>query len=125
MLGLTLDTGALIALERNHKGAQRLIANAVAESLSITVPSLVLVEWWRGQKGPAARLRNDFYVEPLSKTLALVAGVSLTKVSGPSVTDAVVMASAAARGDIVLTGDIDDMMKLRDAAFPGVVLRSV
>jgi hypothetical protein len=47
-----------------------------------------------------------------------------TNASGPSLVDAVVMASAAARGDLVLTGDLGDLEKL-GRAFPGVRLLRV
>jgi len=43
---------------------------------------------------------------------------------GPSVADAVVMASAAQRGDVVLTGDLEDLGKLQ-AVFPAVRLLRV
>jgi predicted nucleic acid-binding protein len=85
---------------------------------AITVPSVVVVEWWRGQRGPASRLLDSVTVEPLSYELARIAGQALAKVPGASVTDAVVMASAAQRGDIVYTADIDDLSRLA-ACFPG------
>jgi predicted nuclease of predicted toxin-antitoxin system len=40
-------------------------------------------------------------------------------VRGASAVDAIVMASAAARGDVVYTSDFDDLMRLR-AHFPAV-----
>ena len=39
--------------------------------------------------------------------------------------DAVVVASAAQRGDLVLTSDVDDLGMIRDAMFPAVRLRRV
>jgi predicted nucleic acid-binding protein len=85
----------------------------------VTVPSVVVVEWWRGQRGPTSRLLDSVAVEALSHDLARIAGEALAKVSGASVTDAVVMASAAQRGDIVYTADIDDLSRLA-TCFPGV-----
>lgn len=120
MSGLTLDTGALIALERRRKRALGLVAEARLRGELITVPSPVVVEWWRGQQGAAAGLLAAFDVELLDEPLARVAGLALGHVGkGPSATDAVVMASAARRGDIVLTGDVDDLGALQ-AVFPGV-----
>lgn len=59
-------------------------------------------------------------MEPLSLTLAEIAGDALAVVgSGPSVVDAIVMASAAQRGDAVLTGDVDDLQRLNEV-FPNV-----
>lgn len=91
----------------------------------ITVPAAVVVEWWRGQQGIARRLLAPFDVEPLTGELAHVAGEALAKVgAGPSVVDAIVMASAAQRGDIVYTSDVDDLERLREQ-FPGVRLLRV
>jgi predicted nucleic acid-binding protein len=123
--GLTLDTGALIALERKTNRALLLIASARRQGKTITVPASVVVEWWRGQRGPVAHLLDAFLVEPLEQPLARVAGVALGEVAeGPSSTDAVVMASAASRGDVVLTGDMDDLTKLQKV-FPSVRLLRV
>jgi len=36
--------------------------------------AVVVAEWWRGQRGPAARLLDAFTVEPTSSALAKVAG---------------------------------------------------
>jgi predicted nucleic acid-binding protein len=114
MGGLTLDTGALVALERKSQRAVSLVEAARRRGWVITVPAPVVVEWWRGQRGPAARLLEAFDVEPLGNELAHVAGLALAQVgSGPSVTDAVVMASAARRSDTVVTGDMEDLGRLQ------------
>ncbi|MGH7295523.1 MAG: hypothetical protein ACRELB_11345 [Polyangiaceae bacterium] len=44
---------------------------------------------------------------------------------GASLVDAVVVASAAQRDDLVLTGDLADLSRIRDASFPRVRLRAV
>lgn len=125
MNGLTLDTGALVALERRDLRALALITAARNQARAITVPAPVVVEWWRGQRGPVARLLDAFDVEPLDDALAHVAGLALARAGkGPSATDAVVMASAAQRGDTVLTGDLDDLTKLQ-RVFPAVRLLRV
>ncbi|HEX5656399.1 MAG TPA: PIN domain-containing protein [Polyangiales bacterium] len=114
MNGLTLDTGALIALERKDQRTSALIAIAHRKQQVITVPAPVVVEWWRGQRGPVANLLDALVVEPLTLPLARLAGAALGAcASGPSTTDAVVMASAAQRGDAVLTGDFADLQKLQ------------
>jgi predicted nucleic acid-binding protein len=122
--GLTLDTGALIAIERRDRRATSLVESTRIRGGRITVSAAVIVEWWRGQRGPIARLLDAFDVEPLGEDLARLAGEALARSPrGPSPVDAVVMASAARRGDIVLTSDIEDLEALR-IVFPGVrVLR--
>ena len=49
MTGLTFDTGALIALERRRQRMARIYATAVAGGLLVTVPAVVVSEWWRGR----------------------------------------------------------------------------
>lgn len=88
---------------------------ARARGARITVPAPVVVEWWRGQRGPAARLLDAIDVEPLTRELARIAGEALAQYGrGASATDAVVMASAAQRGDVVYTSDVGDLEPLRE-----------
>lgn len=123
MSGLTLDTGALIALERRDARAMRLVGSARRER-EVVVPAAVLVEWWRGPGHAAERILESMRLEPLVPRLARTAGEALARIGrGPSAIDAIVMASAASRGDTVLTSDVDDLERLR-AFFPTVrVLR--
>jgi hypothetical protein len=48
----------------------------------------------------------------------------MAEVSSATCIDAMVMASAARRGGVVLTSDVDDLMRLQ-RAFPGVRVLSV
>lgn len=102
-----------------------LLAHAATRGLRLTVPTCVVGEWWRGQRGPAVRILDAVIVEPLSLSLAKLAGEALAHVRGATLIDAIVVASAAQRGDLVITGDIGDLSRVRDAAFPAVRLRSV
>lgn len=121
-MGLTFDTGALIALERRSARMRQVWDAALAYAVPITVPAPVVVEWWRGQRGPIGRLLDAVHVEPLTEELARIAGAALAATGpGPSVVDAVVMASAAQRGDRVYTADIADLERLT-VALPSVRL---
>ena len=123
MIGLTFDTGALIALERRKHRMRQILERAVAKDQPITVPADVVGEWWRGRTGLREAILEAVDVEPLTVALAKVAGEALATVSGATLVDAVVMASAASRGDVVYSSDVDDLEKLRHI-FPGVrVLR--
>jgi hypothetical protein len=42
-----------------------------------------------------------------------LAGEALAEIPGPSAIDAIVMASASRRGDVVYTSDYDDLDRLR------------
>lgn len=122
---ITFDTGALIALERRDDRMRAFVAAAHSAGARITVPTAVVSEWWRGQRGPAARILDALIVEPLSRSLALVVGETLGAVRGATLVDAIVIASAARRGDLVLTSDLGDLSRIRDAAFPSVRLKAV
>lgn len=124
MSGITFDTGALIALEHRRQRMKEIIERALARDQTITVPTHVVGEWWRGRTGLRDRILESVDVEPLTEDLAKIAGEALAAVSGATLVDAVVMASAASRGDIVYTSDVDDLEKLR-RRFPSVrVLRA-
>jgi hypothetical protein len=118
-LGLTFDTGALIALERRTQRIWEIYRTAMHERIPITVPTAVVVEWWRGRTDIRDRILNGLRVEPLSVALAQTAGEALAAIKSASAIDAVVMASAALRGDVVYTSDIVDLERLR-RHFPSV-----
>jgi hypothetical protein len=62
-------------------------------------------------------------VEPLTSELAKRAGEALAAVPNATLVDAIVMASAASRGDLVYSSDTEDLERLR-RCFPSVrVLR--
>src|SRR5215471_5967695 len=113
MEGLTLDTGALIALERRDRRMALAFALAVELHRPVTVPVVVVTEWWRGRSRDRDRILRAVNVEPMSKPLAQSAGEALAAVTGSSVVDVIVMASAARRGDIVYTADVDDLERIR------------
>ena len=122
---ITLDTGALIAMERRDRTMLAFMTSALARGVRITGPSAVVAEWWRGQRGQTARILDAVVIEPLSAALAKTVGETIAMVRGATVVDAVVIASAARRGDVVLTSDPDDLGRIRDLAFPAVRVRGV
>jgi hypothetical protein len=81
----------------------------------------MIAEVWRGGPRSAhlSMLLDACVVEPLSEPLARKAGEAVAAVRGATTLDAVVMASAAARGDSVLTSDPDDLHRLA-TRFPSV-----
>lgn len=123
MTGITFDTGALIALEHRRQRMKEVVERALAGDQPLTVPADVVGEWWRGRTRLRLRILESVDVEPLTEGLAKIAGEALAAVNGATLVDAIVMASAASRGDIVYTSDVDDLEKLR-LRFPTVrVLR--
>lgn len=126
MAGVTLDSGALIGFERSDRRVLVHLKNAEVQGLSMTVPTPVIAEAWRGGARSAriAKLLEALVVEPLYEDVARIAGEAVGKLKGGGVIDAIVMASAASRGDRVLTSDWEDLDRLR-TCFPAVRLLRV
>jgi len=90
---------------------------AVRHDVRMTVPSVVVAEWWRaGEKEKErARILRSVAVEPISDFVARLAGVALTLAPRAQTIDAIVMASASQRSsEIVYTSDPKDLELLRD-----------
>ncbi len=119
MIGLTFDTGALLALERRRQRIVEVRQAALRAGLRVTVPSAVVTEWWRGRTDLREDILASVRVEPLTEATARLAGEALSHVKGATAIDAIVMASAALRGDLVYTSDVGDLERLR-AHFPSV-----
>jgi predicted nucleic acid-binding protein len=124
--GVTLDTGVFIALERRQRRALALWSEWTRTAATLTVPAVVIAEWWRDRQWDAARWLGGVDVEPVDAALARIAGEVLGELRlGPEHTiDAIVMASAAQRGDKLYTSDFHDMARLA-TRFPGVRLLAV
>ena len=113
MSGLTFDTGALIGLERRRQRIAQVYRTAVDEGLIVTVPSSVIAEWWRGRSEARDTILGGLRIELLDERLAKLAGEALAAVKGATTVDAIVMASAARRGDVVYTSDVADLGRLQ------------
>lgn len=120
----TLDTGALFALERRRQRMTDVVARARARQDTLVVPQVVVAEWWRGRSDWREKILAMVVVEPLTDARAKLAGEAIAHVAGASAIDALVMASAASRGDPVFTSDVDDLERLR-SFFPAVRVLSV
>jgi predicted nucleic acid-binding protein len=107
--GITLDTGALIALERRRANMARAYTTAVEVGAPVTVPSVVIAEWWRAASNARERILRGCRVEQTDTALMMLAGTAIAATRGATVIDAIVMASAARRGDVVYTSDVDDL----------------
>lgn len=121
MSSITLDTGALIALERRRPRMWKVMHRAQELGIAPIVPADVLAEWWRGRTDIREHILGSVVIEPLSERLVRLAGESLAAVRGATSVDAIVMASAAQRGDAVYTSDMEDLDRLR-GFFPSVRL---
>lgn len=118
-MGVTFDAGALIALERRRSRAAKLYAVAVSSGVIVTAPVVAIAAWWRGRSDARETILRGLRIEPMDVDLARRAGEAVAAVRGATTIDAVVMASAARRGDVVYTSDVDDLERLT-SFFPGV-----
>lgn len=113
MAGLTLDTAALIAYERNNVRIYAMLRRASQRNTVVTVPAGVLAQAWRDRRGSRlAALLADCHIEPLDDRLARACGTLCGLAGTSDVVDASVVVGAAMRGDAVVTSDYADIARL-------------
>ncbi|HWL86240.1 MAG TPA: PIN domain-containing protein [Polyangiaceae bacterium] len=127
---ITLDTGALIAIERRKQRGILLLDLAKHRLARLLVPVPVVVEWWRSRTDVRERILDAVSVEPLSLDVARAAGEALAKLKlGANektfAIDAIVVSFAARNGGIVYTGDVDDLERIKSVHFPAVRILGV
>ncbi|MGH7746873.1 MAG: PIN domain-containing protein [Candidatus Dormibacteria bacterium] len=110
---MTLDTGALIGLERGDERVRSLLKRAVAKRIPVAVPAGVVAQAWRGgpRQARIARLLADPDVEvvALDDPTARAVGALAARSCHHDVVDVSVALCAAERGHIVLTTDPNDL----------------
>ncbi|HKY40170.1 MAG TPA: hypothetical protein VJN18_29745 [Polyangiaceae bacterium] len=89
------------------------------DGLPVSVPAAIIVEWWRARTKAREAILRGIRIELVDVPLAKLAGEAIAAVPSATALDALVMASAARRGDVVYTSDVGDLEKLRDY-FPEV-----
>ena len=119
--GITLDAGALIALDR---GASRMIAlleRALTSKRTFRVPAGSLGQVWsdgRTQANLARFLRSrEVEVIPLDESLARSCGELCGSRGTSDVTDASVVIVARQHGDVIITSDAADLRRLDSKAY--------
>jgi hypothetical protein len=117
MNGVTYDTGALIAADRNDRTMWALHAGFLAEEATVTVPSVVVAEAWRGGSRQAnlARLLALCQVEELSYRHARDVGVLAGKAGHDDIVDVAVVEGAIRRHDAVITSNPTHIVSIADA----------
>lgn len=114
--GLTLDTGALIALESGRPRIRAILDQAIDNAWQIAVPSGVIAQAWRGgpRQARVARLLADSRVEviPLTDVVARAVGLLIARCGHRDVVDVSVALCAAERRHVVVTSDPDDITSI-------------
>lgn len=116
MSGLTYDSGALAAAEREQPRMWAIHRKALARGVRPVVPAGVLAEVYRsGRQVNLTRLLGGCRVEPLDEDKARRAGSLLGLCSAsPGAVDASVAEGALRRGDAVVTGNSHHIRALAD-----------
>jgi hypothetical protein len=107
MQGVTYDTGALVAGERNNRAMWALHAGFLAEETVPTVPAPVLAEAWRGgaRQASLSRLLALCAVEFMSENQARRVGILAGKAAHDDIVDVTVVEGAIRRRDAVVTSN--------------------
>jgi predicted nucleic acid-binding protein len=117
MTAFTLDAGALIAADRGDVRFWDFSRKLEDRFEVITVPTAVLTQVRRGARNAnLARALKGCELEHLDPELALAAGMLCGQAGTDDAVDAIVVASAARRGDHIVTTDPEDLRALADAA---------
>jgi len=119
--GITLDTGALIALDRGDKRLIALLNRAWAQRLTFRVPSGVVGQAWRNGRVQVTLARflriGEVEIIPLDEQLARACGELCCATNTSDIIDASVVILARGRGDHIVTSDPHDLRRL-DPACP-------
>lgn len=115
-VGVTYDTGALIAADRNDRTMWALHSRFLAAGVSPTVPAPVLAEAWRGgaRQANLARLLALCEVEPLSEDQAKAVGILGAKSGHDDIVDVTVVEGAIRRSDAVVTSNPTHIQMIAD-----------
>ena len=118
MSGLTYDSGALIAAERNERRMWLIHQRALMRGVRPTVPAGVLTEVYRSARQvDLARLLRGCQVDALDERTARAAGALIGRCAvGPGAVDASVAEGAMRRGDAVVSGNATHLRALADGA---------
>ena len=114
--GITLDAGALIALERGNKRLIALLDRALAQRLKFRVPSGVVGQTWRDGRVQVTLARflriDEVEIVPLDDELGRACGELCGATDTADIIDASVVIVAKAHGDHIVTSDPRDLRRL-------------
>jgi hypothetical protein len=118
--GVTLDSGALIALARGERRMIALLREIAAGRGRIRVPAGVIGQTWRdgSRQVVLARFLRSSHVEikALDGQLARACGELCAATGTADVIDASVVITARERRDTILTSDVADLRRLDPSA---------
>ena len=125
MSRIVLDSGALIALERNDRALWAVLKLSALKSTDVLVPSAALAQVWRGSAAQAQLAKAlQFCVIASFDAVARAVGELCGRTRTTDICDAQVAIVAAAQGDVLYTSDPRDMYRLITAlggSMPSIV----
>jgi predicted nucleic acid-binding protein len=117
-MGVTYDTGALIAADRGERRMWARHRALLARREVPTVPAPVVAQSWRGggRQAQLARLLAGCDVEALDDGQARSVGSLAARAATSDIVDACVAEGAIRRHDLVVSSDADDIQAIAAAA---------
>jgi hypothetical protein len=113
--GVTYDTGALIAADRNDRRMWALHVGFIAAEVVPTVPAPVVAEAWRGgsRQASLARMLAGCETEDMTDVQAHRVGALAGRADHDDVVDVAVVEGAARReDDVILTSNESHVRKI-------------
>ena len=117
MMGITYDSGALIAADRAERRVWARHRALLALREVPTVPAPVLAQSWRGggRQALLARLLAGCDVEALDDGQACAVGSLAARAATTDIVDVCVVEGAIRRHDLVVSSDPDDLQAIAAA----------
>ena len=116
MIGLTLDAGALIAIEKGNSRVAGLLRRSISDGLIVAVPTVVIAQVWRGGARQAllaaflAKAKLDIVGYGLEDAKAV--GRKISECGHNDVVDVFTVLHANAHGHAVVTSDPEDIGRI-------------
>lgn len=117
-MGVTYDTGALVAADRGERQQWARHRALLARREIPVIPAPVVAQAWRGggaRQALLARLIAGCRVESLDDTRARATGTLAARAATPDVVDACVVEGALRRHDLVISSDPGDLRAIAAA----------
>lgn len=113
--GVTLDAGALIAVDRGDRALIAMLAVLQQRGQLPVIPAAVIAQAWRSSKQRRlSQLLDTAEITPTTRARAQRTGELLARTGTADSVDALVVVVAAERGDRILTSDPQDLQRLAD-----------
>lgn len=116
-MGVTYDTGALIAAQRAERQMWARHRALLMRRNVPTVPTPALAQAWRGggRQAMLARLLDGCRIEPLDDDQARSVGRLLGRAGTADIVDATIVEGALRRRDVVVSSDEVDLQAIASA----------